>query len=93
VIGINFINTLFLSAKNRVTLKGVEQASVRLKKELLDKKLPVEIIGPSPSFYARRGKYYYWQIIIKSKTRGHLLDLAKDVPADWTINIDPINLL
>jgi primosomal protein N' (replication factor Y) len=77
----------------RVTLKGVEQASVRLKKELLGKKLPVEIIGPSPSFYARRGKYYYWQIIIKSKTRGHLLDLAKDVPADWTINIDPINLL
>jgi primosomal protein N' (replication factor Y) len=77
----------------RVTLKGAEQASLKLKKNLMQQKLPVEIIGPSPSFYARRGKYYYWQIIVKSKQRSYLLELAKTVPPDWTINLDPINLL
>jgi primosomal protein N' (replication factor Y) len=77
----------------RATLKGVEQASLRLRKDLLAQKLSVEIIGPTPSFYARRGKYYYWQIVIKSKRRDHLLELAKIVPADWTVDLDPINLL
>ena len=77
----------------RATLKGAEQASANLKQQLLAQKLPVEIIGPTPSFYSRRGKYYYWQIVIKSKDRSHLLQLAKIVPQDWSINLDPINLL
>ncbi len=87
-----FSYMLQLSCK-RATLKGVEQASSRLKKDLLGLKLPVEIIGPTPSFYARRGKFYYYQIIAKAKNRSHLLELAKHVPADWTVNLDPANLL
>jgi primosomal protein N' (replication factor Y) len=77
----------------RATLNGAEQASTRLKESLLAQGLPVEIIGPSPSFYARRGKYFYWQIIVKSKQRNHLTNLAKIVPPDWSINLDPIDLL
>lgn len=77
----------------RTTLKGVEQASRRLRDELLTKHYPVEIIGPTPSFYVRRGKYFYWQLVIKSKQRDYLLEIAKTTPADWTINLDPINLL
>jgi primosomal protein N' len=53
----------------------------------------VEIIGPAPSFYALLGKYYSWQIVIKSKNREHLLTLSESVPQDWTINLDPSNLL
>jgi primosomal protein N' (replication factor Y) (superfamily II helicase) len=77
----------------RATLKGVEQASKKIKAVLEEQKLPIEIIGPTPKFYSRRGKYYYWQIVIKSKQRTHLNRLAKVVPQDWTINIDPISLL
>jgi primosomal protein N' (replication factor Y) len=77
----------------RATLKGAEQASKKLKADLAAQKLPVEIIGPTPSFYSRRGKYYYWQIVLKSKQHSHLVELAKKVPQDWSINIDPINLL
>jgi primosomal protein N' len=77
----------------RATLKGAEQASAKLKQQLISQKLPVEVIGPSPSFYAKRGKYYYWQIVVKSKQRPHLLELAKIIPQDWSINIDPINLI
>lgn len=81
----------------RATIKGVEQASKRLRTELLAQaamlQMAVEIIGPAPAFYSRRGKYYYWQVVVKSKNRDNLLQLAKIVPADWTINLDPINLL
>jgi primosomal protein N' (replication factor Y) len=77
----------------RATLKGVEQASLKLKEQLLSQKYPVEIVGPAPAFYARRGKYYYWQLVVKSKQREHLINLAHSVPPDWTINLDPINLL
>jgi primosomal protein N' len=60
---------------------------------LLAQKLPVEIIGPAPNFYARKGKYYYYQLVIKSKNRAHLQKLARLAPKDWTIDLDPTNLL
>ena len=77
----------------RATPRGVEQASQRLKESLVTEGLPVEIIGPAPSFYARRGRYHYWQIVVKSKSREHLLTLSDKVPADWSINLDPPDLL
>ena len=77
----------------RATLRGVEQASQRLIDKLDAEDLPVEIIGPAPSFYARRGRYHYWQVVVKSKQRKHLLALAQLVPADWSINLDPLDLL
>ncbi|MBA3757938.1 primosomal protein N' [Candidatus Saccharibacteria bacterium] len=77
----------------RTTLKGAQSASEKLAESLRSKKLPVEIIGPTPSFFARRGKYYYWQIIVKSKDRKHLLEIARATPADWTVNLDPVDLL
>jgi len=55
--------------------------------------LPVEVIGPTPAFYARRGKYFYYQLVCKSKDREHLLALAKTAPADWQIDLDPADLL
>ena len=77
----------------RATDSGAQTAAENLKKKLAAKKLPVEIIGPAPAFYARRGKYYYYQLVAKSKDRAHLLKLAKEVPADWAVDLDPINLL
>src|SRR3989344_182336 len=77
----------------RLTTEGAEKATANLKRKLAGQKLAVEIIGPSPSFYARRGRYFYWQLVAKSKDRDHLLELVKQVPADWTVDLDPINLL
>jgi primosomal protein N' len=77
----------------RATSKSAEKAAQELSKELAGLKLPVEIVGPTPSFYAKKGKYYYWQIVAKSKDRQHLLKLAKNVPSNWNIDLDPIDLL
>lgn len=77
----------------RATLTGAQTAAQKLKDDLAAAGLPIEIIGPTPSFYARRGKYFYYQLVCKSKTRDHLLALAKLVPPDWQIDLDPADLL
>lgn len=77
----------------RSTSASAESAAQKLKTSLRQAGLPVEIIGPAPSFYGRRASYYYWQIVVKSKNRGYLVELAKLAPADWTADLDPINLL
>jgi primosomal protein N' (replication factor Y) len=77
----------------RATLAGAETAAENLKTKLQELNLPVEIIGPTPSFYARRGKYFYYQMVAKSKNRNHLTKLASAVPAGWTIDLDPQDLL
>jgi primosomal protein N' (replication factor Y) len=77
----------------RATVKGAQAASERLKDELVAAGLPVEIIGPTPAFYARRGKNYYYQLVAKSKDRDHLIELTRIVPSDWQIDLDPADLL
>ncbi len=77
----------------RATANGAQSASDKLKNLLQSQGLPVEVIGPTPAFYARRGKYYYYQLVVKTKNRDHLLQLAKIVSADWQIDLDPADLL
>lgn len=77
----------------RTTSASAQKAAEELKRQLAGVKLPVDIAGPAPSFYARRGRYYYWQLVIKSKQREHLLVLAKKVPANWIVDLDPMDLL
>ncbi len=77
----------------RASPKGAEDAADKLKSTLLKAGLQVEIDGPAPNFYAKRAGSYYWQLVVKSKNRNDLLELAKLVPSNWTINIDPTNLL
>jgi primosomal protein N' (replication factor Y) len=77
----------------RATYAGAQAAAEKLAKQLAGMKMPVEIIGPTPSFYGRRGRYYYWQIVVKSKQRGHLQELARSAPASWMADMDPVDLL
>jgi len=87
-----FSHLLQLSCR-RTTSAGAQKAAEKLKSELIKAGLAVEIIGPTPPFYARRGKYHYCQIVVKSKQRDHLVKLARLAPADWQINLDPNDLL
>jgi primosomal protein N' (replication factor Y) len=77
----------------RATIKGAQEASEKLRDELISQSLPAEIIGPTPSFYARRGKNFYYQLVVKSKDRDTLQKLAESVPPDWQIDLDPADLL
>jgi primosomal protein N' (replication factor Y) (superfamily II helicase) len=77
----------------RRTVAGAQNAAQKLLKSLGGQGLPAEIIGPTPAFYARRGPYFFYQLVAKSKDRDVLLELAKQVPADWQIDLDPADLL
>lgn len=77
----------------RSTSASAQKAAENLKNQLLSQGLPAEIIGPTPAFYSRRGQYFSWQLVAKSKTRKHLVQLAKNVPQDWIADLDPANLL
>lgn len=53
----------------------------------------IQIIGPAPSFIPKlRGKYYY-QIVIKSPLGSSTDSLIAQVPDNWSVNVDPENLL
>lgn len=53
----------------------------------------VQIVGPAPAFHEFQAGTYRWQIIAKSGARSALTALAASVPHDWTLDIDPVNLL
>ena len=56
----------------------------------------VKIFGPAPAFYEYMGGKYRWQIVIKSARRQELLDILAKVDlhmANWSVDLDPFNLL
>ena len=52
-----------------------------------------EVLGPSAPLLARTGKWHYMQLIIKSKHRKHLVELAGRLDSDWIIDLDPAQVL
>jgi primosomal protein N' (replication factor Y) len=54
----------------------------------------VQILGPTPAFYERRGDTYRWQLTLKSPRRAALIDaLAYLPPTHWQFDLDPASLL
>lgn len=53
----------------------------------------IEIVGPSPSFYEKRGDKFYWQIIVKSTKRPVLQQIVADLPPNWQFNLDSSSLI
>ncbi len=54
---------------------------------------PIKISGPTPSFIEKRNNTYTWQIIVKAKQRPALTRLARTIPVQCIVNLDPNNLL
>lgn len=78
---------------HRASSKSAETAASKLKDHLRTLNLPVEVIGPSPSFHAKRANQHYWQLVIKAKQRRPLLSIVNNLPSGWAYDIDPMNLL
>ena len=78
---------------SRKTVNGAQKAASELVDSLRQLRLPVKIIGPSPSFYEKTAGEYRWQAVIKAKNRASLVDIIKELPANCSYDIDPSNLL
>ena len=55
----------------------------------------VQIFGPTPAFYERVGETYRWQIVVKSKKRAPLLEIAREFQGkpQWRVDLDPPGLI
>jgi primosomal protein N' (replication factor Y) len=71
------------------------RASRELARTLRSKADPsVTILGPAPAFYERVRDTYRWQLILKSPTRGELINCLAHLPRDrWQYELDPSSLL
>jgi primosomal protein N' (replication factor Y) len=77
----------------RATSKSASQNAEKLVDMLRTQNLVVEIVGPSPAFTERTNNQFNWQIVVKSTRRSELTRVIDLLPAGWTYDIDPSNLL
>lgn len=86
-----FCYLLKLTCK-RASSKAAERAAEKLADEL--RRLGGLVVeGPSPAFHEKVQNKYAWQLVVKSKQRGKLLEALEQLPAGWSYDIDPMNLL
>jgi primosomal protein N' (replication factor Y) len=86
-----FCHILKLSCARKSSTSA--QKSAQSLANTLKKSKGLIISGPSPAFIEHRLGLYHWQIVVKAKQRAHLLDVVEKLPANWTYDLDPINLL
>lgn len=73
----------------------------KLSAKASDLQLPIVILGPASAFVSKIRERYKWQILIKYKfiknevepKREKVKKLLNLVPANWTIDVEPENLL
>lgn len=77
----------------KATPGAAMSAADKLHEQIQLLRLPVSIVGPSPAFHEKFQGRYRWQIIVKAKDRRHLLKIIPGLPAGWSYDLDPTNLL
>jgi primosomal protein N' (replication factor Y) (superfamily II helicase) len=78
---------------SRKSQKTAQSAAENLKKLIESLPLKAQIIGPSPRFVEKSNGMYNWQLTVKSKRRPDLINIIGKLPANWSYDIDPTNLL
>lgn len=85
-----FLLKLTISYKTEaVAIKHARALAHDLRQRFSD----IEIVGPSPSFYEKRGEKFYWQIIVKSTKRPILQQIVADLPPNWQFDLDSSSLI
>lgn len=77
----------------RTTPGSAQSSATSLLKLLQEKHLQIIMSGPSPSFHHKHGNQFEWQLIIKAKKRSELQKVIQSLPANWSYDLDPTNLL
>lgn len=77
----------------RASAANAKRASVQLANKLLSSKGSIEVVGPSPAFIEKTHNSYHWQLTVKTTQRSLLTEIINTLPANWSYDIDPMNLL
>jgi primosomal protein N' (replication factor Y) len=75
------------------TEAGAIRAAQKVAAELRRKYPNLIILGPTPAFYERMHGSYRWQLLVKSKKRALLAEIAAQTPVGWQFDLDAANLL
>jgi primosomal protein N' len=63
-----------------------------LREEASRRGLPgVEVLGPAPPYVPKWHGRFRWQVTVRAADPGELLEPVK-LPANWTLDIDPVTL-
>jgi primosomal protein N' (replication factor Y) len=77
----------------RARSSTAEATAVKLADKISRERFKIQVIGPSPAFHERIGGKYQWQLVVKAKQRGELIKIINLLPAGWSYDIDPMDLL
>lgn len=77
----------------RASIKSAESAASKLKDEIERGGYRVRVEGPAPSFYERFQNKFQWQLVVKARDRDELIKIIAHLPANWSYDIDPLDLL
>lgn len=87
-----FCYLLKITCKRSSTIVA-QKAAQKLCQSLRNFLPRVVIDGPAPCFHEKQNNQYQWQIVVKSKSRNTLLQIIDGLPANFSYDIDPVNLL
>ena len=87
-----FVYTLKVWCR-RATPAAARKAAEAAVDTLRHSGLRIQVDGPSPAFYEKQAGKYQWQATIKAKDRSQLVQAIALLPANWSYDIDPSNLL
>ncbi len=77
----------------RATIASAETGAENLKHDIETGGYKVRVEGPAPSFYEKLQNKFQWQLVIKARDRGELLKIIANLPANWSYDLDPLDLL
>jgi primosomal protein N' (replication factor Y) len=77
----------------RASQAAAQNATKKYAEEIRKKYRGVIVEGPTPAFHEKIAGKFQWQLVLKAKNRIALLKVIRDLPAGWSHDIDPTNLL
>jgi primosomal protein N' (replication factor Y) len=77
----------------RASISSAESAATKLKTEIESSDAKVRVEGPAPNFHERFQNKFQWQLVVKAVHRPELLKVIVALPAGWSYDLDPLDLL
>lgn len=90
-----FVYLLKLTCVYKTEISAVRNSQKEAREIRKNFSKDVQIFGPTPAFYERVGETYRWQIVVKSKKRAPLLEIACEFQGkpQWRVDLDPPGLI